>query len=247
MSIEKSVEFLGKKCIIEGKQIGERERCVWAAWRRAGRGYPMSENFLHDLNNFFSKKYSNFDMISALPSYESVTISMVLKNTNRIEQGEVATNEVRKIFYQPQAEKVLQEFKERYVDNNFTFSIRVAPFRVRVKAFLRGDVPGKALVQVIRKYGEEPQALAGRLGIEENAWKNVLRGYYIPEKVLLFKLGLLLAMRQEDFSALMEACGAYYDFADARDVVVKYLMDYRVFNPDMIGAAFDEFHIRRIL
>ena len=67
----------------------------------------MSENFLQDLDEYFSKKYSDFDLISTLPSYESVTISMVLKNKNRIEEGEVATNEVRKIYYQTQSAKVL--------------------------------------------------------------------------------------------------------------------------------------------
>ena len=85
----------------------------------------MSENFLQDLNEYFSKKYTNFDLISTLPSYESVTISMVLKNKNRIEEGEIATNEVRKIYYQPQREQVLSELKARYVDNNFTFSVKI--------------------------------------------------------------------------------------------------------------------------
>ena len=34
---------------------------------------------------------------------------------------------------------------------------------------------------------------------------------------------------------------------DARDVVVRYLVDYRIYNRDMIGKAFDEYRIRRIL
>lgn len=208
----------------------------------------MSENFIQDLNEYFSKKYVNFDLISTLPSYESVTISMVLHNKNRIEEGEVATNEVRKIFYQPHAEQVLAELKERYVDNNFTFSVRVSPLRLRWKALLRmRGLHGALIAKTVRSYGEDPQTLAPRLGLEEKLWQNVLKSYYIPEKVLLFKLGLLLGMRQEDFNALMKACNAYYDMEDARDVVVKYLMDYRVFNPEMISAAFDEFRIRRIL
>ena len=83
--------------------------------------------------------------------------------------------------------------------------------------------------------------------MDEKVWTDVLKSYYIPEKVLLFKLALLLGMRQDDFNALMQACGAYYNMEDARDVVVSYLIAYRVFNPEMIAAAFDEFHIRRIL
>ena len=45
----------------------------------------------------------------------------------------------------------------------------------------------------------------------------------------------------------MKLCGAYYNYEDARDVVVRYLIDYRVFNRDMIDRAFGEFHIRKIL
>ena len=92
----------------------------------------MSEDFIQDLNEYFSKKYVNFDLISSMPSYESITISMVLKNRNRIEEGEYAANEMRKIAYQPDPAKILAELKERYVDNNFTFSVRVAPLKVRL-------------------------------------------------------------------------------------------------------------------
>lgn len=205
----------------------------------------MSENFLEDLNEYFSKKYEDYDAISTLPSYESVTISMVLKNRNRIEEGEVATNEVRKIYYQPQREKVLEECKERYVDNNFTFSVRVSPWKMRFKAFFGvRALHGKLLEGIVVKYGEKPEAMPEKLGITQEVWKKTLRGWFIPEKVLLYKLGLQLALRKEDFETLMRVCGAYYDFADARDVVVKYLMDYRVFNKDFIDAAFKEFRIR---
>ena len=208
----------------------------------------MSEDFIKDLNEYFCKKYANYGLISSLPSYESLTISMVLQNRNRIEEGEYSANEMRKLLYQPNVEQVLKELKERYVDNNFTFSVRIAPFRMRVKAFFRSKkLPGALIAEKIRKSGEDPAAMAQMLGVSEEIWKNVLRGYYIPEKVLLFKLALLLGMSQEDHLALMEACDAYYNFEDARDVVVRYLIDYRVFNRDMIDRAFDEFHIRRIL
>ena len=208
----------------------------------------MNEDFIKDLDEFFAKKYVNFDLISAMPSYESVTISMVLKNVNRITEGEYSVNEMRKIAYQPQADKVLAEVKERYVDNNFTFSVRVAPFRSRIRAlFSAKSAAGHKVKEIVAKYGEDPAALASRLGVGEKLWKATLRGWYIPEKVLVFKLALLLGMRGEDITALMRACECSYNFEDARDVVVKYLFDYRIFNEEMIGRAFDEYHIRRIL
>ena len=207
----------------------------------------MSDNFISDLNAYFCKRYPNFDRISSMPSYESVTISMVLKNRNRIEEGAYASNEVRKLAYQPHADQVLSELKARYVDDNFSFSVRVAPWKKRVAAFFGKSFTGHAITSAVKKYGEDPAAMAERLGVDEKVWKNVLKGYYIPEKVLLFKMVLLLGMRREDCDTLMKFCDAYFNFEDARDVVVRYLIDYRVYNRDMIDAAFDEFHLRRIL
>lgn len=208
----------------------------------------MSEDFIHDLNEYFSKKYVNYDLISSMPSYESVTISMVLKNRNRIEEGEYAANEMRKIAFQPDPDIVLSELKERYVDNNFTFSVRVAPLRVRIKAlFGSKDLPGPLLAKLIRNYGEDPETFWEKVGVSQEMWKKTLRGYYVPEKVLLFKVFLLLGVSLEDSLALMKLSGAYYNYEDARDVVVRYLIDYRIYNRDMIDKAFDEFHIRRIL
>ena len=208
----------------------------------------MSEDFIHDLNEYFNKKFVNYEMISSMPSYESITISMVLKNRNRIEEGEYAANEMRKIAYQPNPDKVLAELKERYVDNNFTFSVRIAPFKMRIKALFRSkDLPGPFLAKLIKKYGETPEALWEKVGVSQELWQKTLRGYYVPEKVLLFKIFLLLGVSLEDSLALMKLCGAYYNYEDARDVVVRYLIDYRVFNRDMIDRAFGEFHIRKIL
>ena len=203
---------------------------------------------MQDLDDYFCKKFADFDMIGSMPSYESVTVSMILKNKNRIEEGEYAANEMRKISYQPNPAKVLAEIKERYVDNTFTFSFRPAPFKQRIAALFGGrNTSGKFIAKLIRNYGEQPEGLWEKIGLAQKDWKAVLRGFYIPEKSLIYKITLLLGLSREDNFALMKECGCYYDFADARDVIVRYLVDYRVYNRDMIDAAFDEYHIRRIL
>ena len=123
-------------------------------------------NFIHDLDEFFAKKYSDFDLIASMPSYESVTISMILKNKNRIEEGEYAANEMRKISYQPDPAKVLAELKERYVDNAFTFSVRIAPFKKRMAAFFGSkNTVGKLIARLVKNYGEAPETLAEKLGV----------------------------------------------------------------------------------
>ena len=47
----------------------------------------MSEDLIRDLDEYFAKKYENYDLIAGVKSYESVTMCMILKNQNRIEQG----------------------------------------------------------------------------------------------------------------------------------------------------------------
>lgn len=208
----------------------------------------MSEDFISDLNAFFCKNYSNFDLISSLPSYQPVTIAMLLRSGNRVTEGENAVNERRKLSYQPEKDKLLAEFKERFVDGSFTYSFRVAPVRERIASLFRRHSKGGALLmKTVRRYGEDVDAMPEKLGISAYVWKNVLRGYFLPEKVLLFKICLLLGLSREDGFALLRAFGAYYNFEDARDVVVRYLTDYRVFNREMIDRAFEEFKLNKIL
>ena len=205
-------------------------------------------NFIHDLDEFFAKKYSDFDLIASMPSYESVTISMILKNKNRIEEGEYAANEMRKISYQPDPAKVLAELKERYVDNAFTFSVRIAPFKKRMAAFFGSkNTVGKLIARLVKNYGEAPETLADKLGVSEEVWNGVLKGKYIPEKPLIYKLTLMLGVSHDDNIRLMRECGCAYDYSDARDVVVRYLVDYRIYNRGMIEKAFDEYRLRRLL
>ncbi len=208
----------------------------------------MSEDFISDLNAFFCKNYSNFDLISSLPSYQPVTIAMLLRSGNRVTEGENAVNERRKLSYQPEKDKLLAEFKERFVDGSFTYSFRVAPVRERIASlFRRRSKGGALLMKTVRRYGEDVDAMPEKLGISAYVWKNVLRGYFLPEKVLLFKICLLLGLSREDGFALLRAFGAYYNLEDARDVVVRYLTDYRVFNREMIDRAFEEFKLNKIL
>lgn len=208
----------------------------------------MRDELISDLDAFFGKNYSNFDLISALPSYEPVTIAMLLRSGNRVTDGQNTVNERRKICYQPHKDELLAELKERYVDNSFTYSFRVAPVRQRINSLFAAHSKGGALIlRLVKRYGEEPAHMPEKLGITPYAWKKILRGYFLPEKELLFKLCLTLGTSREDGYALLKAFGAYYDFEDARDVVVRYLTEYRVFNRDMIDRAFEEYKLKKIL
>lgn len=207
----------------------------------------MEKDFIADLDEYFAKNYCNYDIISALPSYKAVTVSMLLRNYNRVENGEQSADERKKICSQPEKEQLLIEFKQKYTDTNFSYSFRLAPVRRRLAVFLRFRRCPEQLKKTVVSHGEDLSGFAAKLEIDPYIWKNILRGYYLPEKVLLFKIFLLLGCSGSESSELMNAFGYAFDNTDARDVVVRYLIDYRIFNEEMIAAAFDEYKLRRIV
>lgn len=207
----------------------------------------MEKDFIADLDEYFAKNYSNFDMISALPSYKPVTVSMLLRNYNRVENGAESADERKKICSQPEKKQILAEFKQKYVDTSFTYSFRIAPVRHRLGVFLHFTRCPEQMKKAVTSRGEDPAEFAEKLDIDPYVWKNILKGYYLPEKVLLFKICLRLGLSSGESGLLMNAFEYTFDFTDARDVVVRYLIDYRIYNEEMIAAAFDEYGLRRIV
>lgn len=208
----------------------------------------MGENLIGDLNEYFAKKYENYDLIASVKSYQSVTMSMILKNRNRIEQGELASNEMRKIYYQPQAEDVLAEVKEKYVDNNFSFSVRVAPVKLRLKALFQPKaIPAVVFRHVIDKNGFSSSEFYKEINYSEETWKGVIRGKYLPEKNLIYKIALTVGASLDDVNEMLASIGVAFDFSDARDVVIRFLLDYRIYNAEMVKNAFQEFKIAPLL
>lgn len=208
----------------------------------------MSEDLIRDLDEYFAKKYENYDLIAGVKSYESVTMSMILKNQNRIEQGEMASNEMRKIYCQPQPAVILKEVKEKYVDNNFSFTVKVVPLKLRWKAiFHHSAVPAARIADVIEKKGFSPAEFYKEFDYPEATWKGILKGKYLPEKNLIYQIALITGASLEDVNGLLAACGYSFDYSDARDVVIRFLLDYRITNPEMVQAAFAEYKIAPLI
>ena len=63
-----------------------------------------------------------------------------------------------------------------------------------------------------RNYGAEPETMWEKLGLAQKDWKAILRGFFIPEKTLVYKLTLLLGLSQSDNFELMKECGCKSSF-----------------------------------
>ena len=69
---------------------------------------------------------------------------------------------------------------------------------------------------------------------------------YLPSKNLIFSLALSLHLDIEETELLLALCGYGFDFTFANDVVVRYLIEQRVFNSTMQTRAFEEYKIRNL-
>ena len=75
----------------------------------------------------------------------------------------------------------------------------------------------------------------------------MIRGKYLPEKNLIYKIALTVGASLDDVNEMLASIGAAFDFSDARDVVIRFLLDYRIYNAEMVKNAFQEFKIAPLL
>ena len=151
-------------------------------------------------------------------------------------------------FYWSNIADILKEVKEKYVDNNFSFTVKVAPAKLRWKAiFHHSAVPAARIESVIEKKGFSAAEFYKEFDYPEAIWKGVLKGKYLPEKNLIYQIALITGASLEDVNELLAACGYAFDFSDARDVVIRFLLDYRITNPEMVEAAFAEYKIAPLI
>lgn len=208
----------------------------------------MNEHFLNDLDEFFTCHYDDYNSISALKSF--------LKD-NRDSLREVYTeydvkynfkpNEQKYMLcYQKNKELLLSELKQRLEDIYFEFSYREVPLKTRFKWFFYRRLSfGYILQKYLKKYGiTEIKDFFKLLTTEKKIWDKILGSKLIPSKRLLIKICLILGTNIDDNLALMNEAGYSYNYKYAFDVVVRYLIEKKTFNPELIEAAFKEYRLR---
>ena len=76
--------------------------------------------------------------------------------------------------------------------------------------------------------------------------KHVSRVEILPTKNLILSLALTAQFSYEDTEKLLAAIGEEFDYSYAKDVVVGYLLQKKVFNADMMEAALTEFKVENL-
>jgi hypothetical protein len=97
--------------------------------------------------------------------------------------------------------------------------------------------------RILQKYNYTIEQVEEKVPLRKKIWKRIQRGRYYPTKTLLFNVALSLGLSLQDTELLLRLCGQKIDESSVKDVVVSYLLQNKITNPDMIERAFLEYKI----
>ena len=201
--------------------------------------------FLSDLNEYFCENYANYDKLCVLDGYKVPK----MQATERREDGRLYSytlpaNTMR-LALQENREELLALLKSKIADKSFSFSFEPAPFMERLKRNAK-DSFKTALEEVFRKNSVDPKELWKELSIDEEIWTKICKGDYLPSKNAIFSICLVARASYEDTAYLLAMRYAEFDYTAEREVVISYLFKQKVFNPEMIKVAFQEYKVSNL-
>lgn len=203
-------------------------------------------DFIADLDGYFCEKYANYDKICILPDYKMPKMqTSEVREDGRTYAYTLPANTMRLALQEKKAE-LLQALKSRLTDKTFSFSFRTHGFFARMKNRRSKYGTVKWLKSLLAKYNETADSAFACLSIDREIWDGIVSGKFLPTKNLVFSLVLTMGMTEEDMENFLAVCGYELDFTMEKDVVISYLVHAKIFNPEMVKAALDEYKITNL-
>lgn len=203
-------------------------------------------DFIADLDGYFCEKYANYDKICVLPDYKMPKMqTSEVREDGRTYAYTLPANTMRLALQEKKAE-LLQALKSRLTDKTFSFSFRTHGFFARMKNRRSKYGTVKWLKSLLAKYNETADSAFACLSIDREIWDGIVSGKFLPTKNLVFSLVLTMGMTEEDMENFLAVCGYELDFTMEKDVVISYLVHAKIFNPEMVKAALDEYKITNL-
>ena len=200
-------------------------------------------DFIADLDEYFCKKYANYDKLCVLPGYK-----MPLMQASEVDEfGRTRTYTLPAdrmcLALQEKKGELLAVLKTKMADVTFSFSFRPLGLFASIKNRTSKYGFAKNFKKMLEKYGvSEADALAG-LNISEEIWTKICKGKFLPSKNLIFSLALTAQFSLDDTEELLAYLDEEFDYAIVKDVVISYLLNNKVYNPEMINRALAEYKV----
>ena len=151
-----------------------------------------------------------------------------------------------RLCYQKQQGDLLKKLKEGSADTNFAFSFSFPSLRER-RALRHGKYALRKLLPVIlHRCGETVESVGEKLDIAPRFWKKITEGKLRPTKNTLLALALVCRMGMQDANHLLAVCGETLSEDNVRDVVVRYLLEQKIFGEELRDKCLAEYKITNL-
>ena len=200
-------------------------------------------DFITDLDEYFCEKYANYDKLCILPGYK-----MPLMQASKIDEfGRTRTYtlpaETMRLALQEKKAELLAQLKEKMTDVTFSFSFQPMGLFASLGSKYSKYGFTKNLKNILAKYGISEEAALAGLDVSEEIWKNICKGKFLPTKNLIFSLALTAQLSYEDTEELLAYASEEFNYTIVKDVVIAYLVQNKVYAPEMIKAALNEYKV----
>ncbi len=201
----------------------------------------MKFEFIEDLDAFFCEKYANYDKICVLPGYRMPKMQETKVDAFGRKYSYTLPPETMCLAKQEKCAEMLVELKKRLTDKHFSFSFRPLKLSQRISEALSKHSFQKTLTVVCKNHNADPTTVAEELEIDPTIWKRILKGEFYPSKPLVLALGLSAHFTYQETKSLLNTSGYTFNFEDAADTVISYLLLKGIYNKEMVRAAFEEY------
>ncbi len=199
-----------------------------------------------DLDEYFCKKYANYDKLCVLPGYQMPKMQDSKIDANGFTRAYTLPPETMALDKQANKAEILQELKARLVDQTFSFSFSTQSFFRRFGNLFRKYTPGKVLRAVLTRHNLTMEESGKLLNIQPEVWKGIYKGTFVLTKNALYSLALTANFSGEEVDMLFDVCAFEWDFTQVKDVVMSYLLQNRVYNLELVQKAFAQYRIENM-
>lgn len=203
-------------------------------------------DFISDLDEYFCKKFANYDMICGLPGYRMPTMQAVKTDEYGRRFAYTLPKTTLCLANQEQKTELLRILKEKLVERDFSFSFRASGFGRGFRHRFSQIGFKKTLERVAARNNLTFEQCFQNVNVSQDVVKGLKKGKFLPTKNLMFSIALAEHFSEDDLTELMMVCYEDWDYAHQKDVVIRYLLEKRIFNEEMVKAALEEYKVKHL-
>lgn len=203
-------------------------------------------DFITDLDDYFCEKYANYDKLCVTPGYRMPKMQTSEVREDGRTYAYTLPAETMRLALQENKKDILALVKKQICDKTFSFSFRPLGLFARIKNKYSRYGFVKWLNLVLARYNLSAEEAGEALAVDKEIWKGICTGKYMPTKNLVLSLALTAQFSMDETTNLLAVCGAEWDYAIEKDVVITYLLQNKIFNRGMLDYALNEYKVTNL-